>query len=75
MKQVEFDVNDLDCELARATVRQLLQDLNGVRDVQFFGGAATVTYNPLGITREEICATIRQSGYRATERLATATRG
>jgi len=44
-----------------------VKDLNGVRDVQFVGGGAIVTYNPLGITKEEICTAIRRSGYRATE--------
>ncbi|HEX3818632.1 MAG TPA: hypothetical protein VHW03_10120 [Chthoniobacterales bacterium] len=39
----------------------------GVRDLQFVGGAALITFNPLGITKEEICTAIRRSGYRATE--------
>jgi hypothetical protein len=38
-----------------------------VRDVQFVGGGAVVTYNPIGIPKEEICTAIRRSGYRATE--------
>jgi len=41
--------------------------LNGVRDVQFVGGGAVVTYNPIGITKENICTAIRRSGSRATE--------
>ena len=67
LEQVDFDANDLDCEVARATVRQLLQDLAGVRDVLFFGDAATVTYSPIGVTKQEICSVIRQMGYQATE--------
>jgi copper chaperone CopZ len=67
LEKASFNMNDVDCELARATVRQLLQDLNGVRDIQFLGGGAVVTYHPLDITKEEICTAIRQSGYRATE--------
>jgi hypothetical protein len=31
------------------------------------GRGAVVTFNPLGITKEEICTAIRRSGYRATE--------
>lgn len=60
LEQAEFDVNGVDCKLARATVRQVLADLNGVRDVQFRDGAAIISYNPVGVTREEICAAIRQ---------------
>ena len=57
LEQVEFDINDINSELAQ----------NAVRDVQFVGGGAVVTYNPLGITKEEICTAIRRSGYRATQ--------
>jgi hypothetical protein len=54
-------------KVAQNAVREAAKDLNGVRDVQFVGGGAIVTYNPIGITKEEICAAIRRSGYRATE--------
>ena len=64
LRQARFDVNDADCEVARATVRQVLQDLDGVREVQFLGAGALVTYNPLGVTTEEICTAITQIGYR-----------
>jgi len=67
LEQVEFDINDINSEVAQNTVRDAVKDLNGVRDVQFVGGGAIVTYNPLGITKEEICTAIRRSGYRATE--------
>ena len=67
LEQVEFDINDINSEVAQNTVRNAVKDLNGVRDVQFVGGGAIVTYNPLGITKEEICTAIRRSGYRATE--------
>lgn len=67
LEQAEFDVDDIRSEVARATVRQLLKELNGVRDVQFFAGEAVVTYNPLDVSKDEICQEIRLSGYRATE--------
>lgn len=67
LEQLDFDVNGIDCEVARATMRQLLQDLNGVCDVLFLDGAATVTYNPVGVTKEEVCSAIRDMGYHATE--------
>ena len=67
LEQAEFDINDVDSEVARRAVSEAVKDLNGVRDVQFVGGGAIVTYNPLGISKEEICTAIRRSGYRATE--------
>ena len=67
LEQVEFDINDINSDAAHNTVRDALKDLNGVRDVQFVGGGAIVTYNPLGISINEICTAIRRSGYRATE--------
>jgi len=67
LEQVEFDINDINSDAAHNTVRDALKDLNGVRDVQFVGGGAIVTYNPLGISKNEICTAIRRSGYRATE--------
>lgn len=66
VEQAEFGINDINLENARNTVRGAVKDLNGVRDVQFAGSGTVVTYNPLGITKEEICTTIRRSGYRAT---------
>ncbi len=67
LEQVNFDINDINSEVAQSAVREAVKDLNGVRDVQFAGGGAVVTYNPIGITKEEICAAIRRSDYRATE--------
>lgn len=67
LEQVEFDINDINSEAAQNAVRDAVKDLNGVRDVQFVAGGAVVIYNPIGITKEEICTAIRRSGYRATE--------
>ena len=67
LEQAAFDVDDISSEMARATVRQLLKQLNGVHDVQFFGSEVVVTYNPFDVSRGEICQEIRRSGYRATE--------
>jgi hypothetical protein len=64
---IEFDINDINSKVAQNAVRDAIKDLNGVRDVQFVGGGAIVTYNPIGITKEEICTAIRRRGYRATE--------
>ena len=67
LQQVEFDINDVNSEDARRAVCDAVNGLNGVRDVQFVAGGAIVTFNPLGITKEEICTAVRRSGHRATE--------
>jgi hypothetical protein len=67
LEQAEFDINDADSEVAHRAICDAVNGLNGVRDVQFVGGGVVVTFNPIGITKEEICTAIRRSGYRATE--------
>jgi hypothetical protein len=67
LEQVEFDINDADSEPAHRAICDAVNGLNGVREVQFVGGGVVVTFNPIGITKEEICTVIRRSGYRATE--------
>jgi hypothetical protein len=67
LEQAEFDINDADSEVAHRAICDAVNGLNGVREVQFVGGGVVVTFNPIGITKEEICTAIRRSGYRATE--------
>ena len=67
LQRIEFDINDVNSEDARRAICEAVNGLNGVRDVQFVGGGAIVTFNPLGITKEEICTAVRRSGHRATE--------
>ena len=70
LEQAEFDINEADSDVAHNAIHDAIKDLNGVREVQFVGGGAIVTFNPIGITKEEICTAIRRSGYRATEIIA-----
>ena len=67
LEQAEFDINDANTDAAHRAICDAVNGLNGVRDVQFVGGGVVVTFNPIGITKEEICTVIRRSGYRATE--------
>src|SRR3954462_6350022 len=66
LEQAEFDINDANTEAAHRAICDAVNRLNGVREVQFVGGGVVVTFNPIGITKEEICTVIRRSGYRAT---------
>jgi hypothetical protein len=67
LEQASFEINDADSEVAHNAIRDAVKDLNGVREVNFVGGGVIVTFNPIGIAKEEICTAIRRSGYRATE--------
>ena len=67
LAQAAFEMNDADSDVAHNMIRDAVKDLNGVRDVQFVAGGVIVTFNPIGITKDEICTAIRRSGYRATE--------
>jgi hypothetical protein len=67
LEQAEFDINDANTDAAHTAICDAVNGLNGVREVQFVGGGVVVTFNPIGITKEEICTVIRRSGYRATE--------
>jgi hypothetical protein len=67
LEQATFEINEADSDVAHNAIRDAVKDLNGVREVNFVGGGVIVTFNPIGITKEEICTAIRRSGYRATE--------
>ena len=67
LEQVTFELTEVNSPKAVGRVCDEVRDLNGVRDVQFVGGDAVVTFNPLGIRREQICTAIGRSGYVATE--------
>ena len=75
LETVTFEITEVNSPQATSAVCAGLQGLNGVRDVQFVGGGALVTFNPLGITKDEICTAIRRSGYRATEISTEADKG
>ena len=62
LEQIEFDINDADSDVAHQAICDAVNGLNGVREVQFMGGGVIVTFNPIGITKEEICTAIRRSG-------------
>ena len=62
-ERVAFEINDVNSPEATMALCAGVQGLNGVREVQFVDGAAIVTFNPLGITKEEICTALQRAGY------------
>ena len=67
LARVAFEVNDVNSTQATTALCAGVQGLDGVRDVQFVSGGVFVTFNPLGITKEEICTALLRGGYRASE--------
>ena len=48
-----FEINDVNFQEAMMALCAGVKGLNGVRDVQFVGSGALVTFNPLGITKRK----------------------
>src|ERR1044071_1995126 len=66
LEEVSFDIEGIDSPAAVMTICAGMQGLNGIRDMRFVGGAR-ITFDPLGISKEEICTALARGGYRATE--------
>jgi copper chaperone CopZ len=68
MKTEYIQAEDLDLAIPdmALTVKASLQNLPGIISVLVAGRGAFVRYNPRAINRDQICAAIRQVGYRAS---------
>ncbi len=63
-EELELGIGGLDSDVAEEKVAALLRNLHGIHGVRLVrGGGAHIIFNPLGITKEEICATLRQAGF------------
>ncbi len=63
-EELELGIGGLDSEVAEERLAGILKNLHGIHGVRLVrGGGAHIIFNPLGITREEICATVRQAGF------------
>jgi len=74
-KELELGVEDLESELEEERLAELLKGLHGVHGVRLVrGGGVHILYNPLGITADELCETVRRSGFTVKTRQATGER-
>lgn len=66
LEELDLAIPDMDNEAAEAQVGGLLAKLPGVRSVRLVERGAFVRYNPIGITKEQICSLLQNSGFRAS---------
>lgn len=59
-------IPDMDTEGTEEQVKAVLEQLPGIRAVRLVQRGAWVRYNAKGISPDEICTAIRQSGFRAS---------
>lgn len=62
-KELELGIEGLDTEAAGVTLRTALKGLKGIHAARVVTGGVHVTYNPLGITPQEIREAVRRVGF------------
>ena len=62
-EELELGIGGLDSETAEEKLAGVLRDLHGIHGVRLVRGGAHIIFNPLGISREEICTAVRRAGF------------
>lgn len=62
-EEIEVTINDVDNIQAEENLRSTLRDLPGVRAARISRGGAMISYNPLGISAEQIRSAIERAGF------------
>ena len=65
-EELDLAIPDMDSEAARAAVKACLQKLPGIIRVLLVGRGAFASYDPNAINKDQVCAAVRQAGYRAS---------
>jgi hypothetical protein len=65
-EELDLMIPDMDSAETETSVQSVLQRLPGIQAVRIIQRGAWIRYNPLGISPDEICTAIRQSGFRAS---------
>ncbi|MEA3212332.1 MAG: hypothetical protein QOE70_5389 [Chthoniobacter sp.] len=65
-EELDLAIPDMDTVAAEMQVKEILEKLPGIQAVRLVGRGAFIRYNPIGIDKDQICAAIRQSGFRAS---------
>ena len=65
-EEVDLAIPDMDSETAEMAVKVSLRNLPGIIRVLLVGRGAFASYDPTAITKDQICAAVRQAGYRAS---------
>jgi hypothetical protein len=62
-KELELGIEGLKTEEAELTLQTALKGLQGIHAARMVRGGVHVTYNPLGITPQEIRESVRRAGF------------
>jgi copper chaperone CopZ len=65
-EELDLAIPDMDSETAELAVQASLEQLPGIVSVRLLERGAFVRYNPNAINKDQICAAVRQAGYRAS---------
>lgn len=65
-EELDLMIPDMDSAETETSVQSVLQRLPAIQAVRIIQRGAWIRYNPLGISPDEICTAIRQSGFRAS---------
>jgi hypothetical protein len=62
-EELELGIGGIDSITTEERLAEVLRNLTGIHSVLIARGGAHIIFNPLGISKEEICATVRQAGF------------
>lgn len=63
-EELDLSIPDMDSETAELAVKASLEQIPGMISVRLVERGAFVHYNPNAIDKDQICAAVRQAGYR-----------
>ena len=65
-EELDLAIPDMNTEAAEAAVKSSLEQLPGILTVRLVQRGAFARYNPGSINKDQICAAVRQAGFRAS---------
>lgn len=65
-EELDLAIPDMDSETAEMSVKASLEHLRGIISIRLVERGAFARYNPDAINKDQICAAVRQAGYRAS---------
>ena len=65
-EELDLAIPDMDSETAEFAVKASLAQLPGIITLRILERGAFARYNPNAINKDQICAAVRQAGYRAS---------
>jgi copper chaperone CopZ len=65
-EELDLTIPDMDSQTAELAVKASLEQLPGMISVRLFERGAFAHYDPNAIDKDQICAAVRQAGYRAS---------